>query len=81
MAIKKLVKPFQNEMYAKRAFRELRVMKMVNHKNVRPNPYHKGGFTNALPRASYVIKCIAFNVLRKPFYFNLGRGLVVNAVL
>ena len=34
VAIKKLVKPFQNETYAKRAFRELRLMKMVNHKNV-----------------------------------------------
>ena len=34
MAIKKLVKPFQNETYAKRAFRELKLMKMVNHKNV-----------------------------------------------
>ena len=34
VAIKKLVKPFQNETYAKRAFRELKLMKMVNHKNV-----------------------------------------------
>lgn len=34
VAIKKLVKPFQNETYAKRAFRELRLMKMVNHKNI-----------------------------------------------
>ena len=34
VAIKKLVKPFQNETYAKRAFRELRLMKMVHHKNV-----------------------------------------------
>uniref|UniRef100_A0A1X7SI95 Protein kinase domain-containing protein n=1 Tax=Amphimedon queenslandica TaxID=400682 RepID=A0A1X7SI95_AMPQE len=34
IAIKKLVKPFQNETYAKRAFRELKLMKMVNHKNV-----------------------------------------------
>lgn len=35
IAIKKLVKPFQNETYAKRAYRELKLMKMVNHKNVR----------------------------------------------
>ena len=34
VAIKKLVKPFQNETYAKRAFREIRLMKMVDHKNV-----------------------------------------------
>ena len=36
VAIKKLVKPFTNETYAKRAFRELKLMKMVNHKNVSP---------------------------------------------
>ena len=35
VAIKKLVKPFRNETYAKRAYRELRLMKMVNHQNVR----------------------------------------------
>ena len=34
VAIKKLVKPFRNDTYAKRAFRELRLMKMVNHPNV-----------------------------------------------
>ena len=34
VAVKKLVKPFQNETYAKRAFRELRLMKIVDHKNV-----------------------------------------------
>lgn len=34
VAIKKLSKPFTNETYAKRAFRELRLMKMVNHKNI-----------------------------------------------
>jgi c-Jun N-terminal kinase len=34
VAIKKLMKPFRNETYAKRAFRELRLMKMVSHKNI-----------------------------------------------
>ena len=34
VAIKKLVKPFQNETYGKRAYRELKLMKMVDHKNV-----------------------------------------------
>ena len=34
VAIKKLSKPFANETYAKRAFREIRLMKMVHHKNV-----------------------------------------------
>ena len=34
VAIKKLSKPFANETYAKRAFREIKLMKMLNHKNV-----------------------------------------------
>ena len=34
VAIKKLAKPFRNEEYAKRAFRELRLLKMFNHPNV-----------------------------------------------
>ena len=34
VAIKKLSKPFANDTYAKRAFREIRLMKMVHHKNV-----------------------------------------------
>ena len=35
VAIKKLSRPFQNVTHAKRAFRELVLLKMVNHKNVR----------------------------------------------
>lgn len=34
VAVKKLTNPFQSEAHAKGAFRQLRVMKMVNHKNV-----------------------------------------------
>lgn len=34
VAIKKLSKPFQNVTNAKRAYRELKLMKLVNHKNV-----------------------------------------------
>ena len=34
VAIKKLSRPFQNVTHAKRAYRELVLMKMVNHKNV-----------------------------------------------
>lgn len=34
VAIKKLSRPFQNQTHAKRAFRELVLMKCVNHKNV-----------------------------------------------
>lgn len=35
VAIKKLWKPFQNVVYAKRAYREFKLMKIVNHVNVR----------------------------------------------
>lgn len=34
MAIKKLSRPFQNVTHAKRAYREFKLMKLVNHKNV-----------------------------------------------
>lgn len=34
IAIKKLSRPFQNVTHAKRAYREFKLMKMVNHKNV-----------------------------------------------
>jgi len=34
VAIKKLSRPFQNVTHAKRAFRELKLMKITNHKNV-----------------------------------------------
>lgn len=35
VAIKKLSRPFQNVTHAKRAFREFKLMNLVNHKNVR----------------------------------------------
>ncbi|NWI38560.1 MK08 kinase, partial [Picathartes gymnocephalus] len=35
VAIKKLSRPFQNQTHAKRAYRELVLMKCVNHKNVK----------------------------------------------
>ena len=34
VAIKKLSKPFQNVTHAKRAFREFKIMQLVNHKNI-----------------------------------------------
>ena len=34
VAIKKLNRPFQNVTHAKRAYRELVLMQLVNHKNV-----------------------------------------------
>ncbi|XP_065359801.1 stress-activated protein kinase JNK-like [Calliphora vicina] len=34
VAIKKLSRPFQNVIQAKRAYRELKLLKMVNHKNI-----------------------------------------------
>ena len=33
-AIKKLSRPFQNVTHAKRAYREFKLMKLVNHKNI-----------------------------------------------
>lgn len=36
VAIKKLSRPFQNVTHAKRAYREFKLMKLVNHKNVSP---------------------------------------------
>lgn len=35
VAVKKLCRPFQNQTHAKRAYRELVLLKCVNHKNVR----------------------------------------------
>lgn len=34
VAIKKLSRPFQNVTHAKRAFRELKIMQLVDHKNI-----------------------------------------------
>lgn len=34
VAIKKLSRPFQNQLHAKRAFRELKLMRLVNHPNI-----------------------------------------------
>lgn len=38
VAIKKLSRPFQNVTHAKRAYREFKLMKLVNHKNVSIKP-------------------------------------------
>jgi p38 MAP kinase len=35
VAIKKLHRPFQSELFAKRAYRELRLLKHMKHENVR----------------------------------------------
>uniref|UniRef100_A0A8C5R7J1 mitogen-activated protein kinase n=1 Tax=Leptobrachium leishanense TaxID=445787 RepID=A0A8C5R7J1_9ANUR len=34
VAIKKLIRPFQSKVHAKRAYRELRLLKNMNHENV-----------------------------------------------
>ena len=36
VAIKKLARPFQSAIHAKRTYRELRMLKHMNHENVRP---------------------------------------------
>lgn len=41
VAIKKLSRPFQNVTHAKRAYREFKLMKLVNHKNI-IGKYYKG---------------------------------------
>ena len=53
VAIKKLSKPFANDTYAKRAFREIRLMKMVHHKNVR-SWGGVGGWVRMRARVSHV---------------------------
>lgn len=35
VAIKKLYRPFQSELFAKRSYRELRLLKHMKHENVR----------------------------------------------
>ncbi|KAJ7325625.1 Mitogen-activated protein kinase 10 [Desmophyllum pertusum] len=53
VAIKKLSRPFQNVTHAKRAFRELVLLKMVNHKNLivgKEISSDKGYLTNILCR-------------------------------
>ena len=38
VAIKKLARPFQSAIHAKRTYRELRMLKHMNHENVRILP-------------------------------------------
>lgn len=38
MAIKKLHRPFQSKLFAKRAYRELRLLKHMKHENVSDPP-------------------------------------------
>lgn len=44
VAIKKLYRPFQSEIFAKRAYRELRLLKHMKHENVRRGQSSKGPF-------------------------------------
>lgn len=41
VAIKKLYRPFQSELYAKRAYRELRLLKHMHHENVSQRPHSR----------------------------------------
>lgn len=52
VAIKKLSRPFQNQTHAKRAYRELVLMKCVNHKNV--------SLVSILFRFFFVFFCLLF---------------------
>lgn len=55
VAIKKLSRPFQNVTHAKRAYREFKLMKLVNHKNVSKELYRG--------RSLYVLEGLWENVL------------------
>ncbi len=48
VAIKKLTRPFQNVTHAKRAYREIVLMKLVNHRNVSSLPFLFSTFTYTL---------------------------------
>ena len=56
VAIKKLSRPFQNVTHAKRAYREFKLMKLVNHKNV--SKIRKLIFKPKLDFISYQINCL-----------------------
>lgn len=48
VAIKKLYRPFQSELFAKRAYRELRLLKHMRHENVsRATPLREGAPASA----------------------------------
>uniref|UniRef100_A0A3B3B7K2 Stress-activated protein kinase JNK n=1 Tax=Oryzias melastigma TaxID=30732 RepID=A0A3B3B7K2_ORYME len=47
VAIKKLSRPFQNQTHAKRAYRELVLMKYVNHKNLTALNIHRSSLMDA----------------------------------
>lgn len=49
MAIKKLYRPFQSELFAKRAYRELRLLKHMRHENVSPKPAPDADFVRWPP--------------------------------
>lgn len=53
VAIKKLYRPFQSELFAKRAYRELRLLKHMRHENVsRAGPRSAGLRASSSIRAS-----------------------------
>lgn len=56
VAIKKLSRPFQNQTHAKRAYRELVLMKCVNHKNV-----------SASKKLGTKVSCLSLTGRRPPF--------------
>ncbi|XP_059257693.1 mitogen-activated protein kinase 12 isoform X2 [Mustela nigripes] len=54
VAIKKLYRPFQSELYAKRAYRELRLLKHMRHENPFPSETHSR-WTPAQHRPHHVV--------------------------
>ena len=44
VALKKLARPFQSNVHAKRTYRELRLLKHMKHENVGPNNYNNNNY-------------------------------------
>ena len=68
VAIKKLSRPFQNVTHAKRAYREFKLMKLVNHKNARNSI-----FKPIKPKLILKINYVQLKIAKEPlsfFYFD-----------
>lgn len=71
VAVKKLCRPFQNQTHAKRAYRELVLLKCVNHKNVRIE------LNNSLIHVSHLWNLDSGNHKRKPIMMDsFDRGIM-----
>lgn len=77
VAIKKLSRPFQNVTHAKRAYREFKLMKLVNHKNVSIFPYDLLSY----PRIYFTICALLFKVWSHQRCKNEIKSLIIAYIL